>query len=109
MAINVLGVPFGFLEHHSVLLVLFRVCILFALPLAGRHPIAALLFQLVVVLFRELLDLPTLLDVVACGVVHWTTHPSVITIGRLMGALVTSGTLAPTRRGSSNCSGRSPG
>jgi hypothetical protein len=43
MAMYSLEVPFGFLEPHSILLVLFRVCLLFALPLAGRHAIAALL------------------------------------------------------------------
>jgi hypothetical protein len=32
MAIYALEVPFGLLEPHSILLVLFRVCLLFALP-----------------------------------------------------------------------------
>jgi hypothetical protein len=41
MAIYGLEVPFGFLEPHSVLLVLFRVCLLFALPLAGRRAAAS--------------------------------------------------------------------
>jgi hypothetical protein len=65
MAINSLEVPFGFLEPHSVLLVLFRVCRLFALPLVGRCTITVLLLQLLVVLFHELLDLPALLGTVA--------------------------------------------
>jgi hypothetical protein len=82
-AINSLEAPFGFLEPHSILLVLFRVCLLFALPLVGRCVVAALLFQLFAVLFCELLDLPALLDAVACGVVHWTMRPSVIAVGRL--------------------------
>jgi hypothetical protein len=43
IAIYGLEVPFGFLEPHSILLVLFRVCLLFALLLVGRHPVAALL------------------------------------------------------------------
>jgi hypothetical protein len=65
MAINSLEVPFSFLEPHSVLLVLFRVCRLFALSLVGRCTITVLLLQLLVVLFHELLDLPALLDIVA--------------------------------------------
>jgi hypothetical protein len=108
IAIYGLEVPFGFLEPHSILLVLFGVCLLFALPLAGRHAIATLLLQLLTVLFCELFDLPTLLDAVAHGVVLWTMGPSIITVGCLMGALVTSGTSAPTCRDSSNCGGRSP-
>jgi hypothetical protein len=50
MTIYGLEVPFGFLEPHFVLLVLFRVCLLFAIPLAGRCIIAALLLQLLAVL-----------------------------------------------------------
>jgi hypothetical protein len=87
MAIYGLEVPFGFLEPHSILLVLFKVCLLFALPLAGRRAITALLLQLLMVLFYELLDFPALLDVVEHGVVHWTMHPSIIAAGRLMGRL----------------------
>jgi hypothetical protein len=67
MATNGLEVPFGFLKHHSVLLVLFRVYLLFALPLVGRRTITALLLM---ILFHEHLDLPGLLGVVAHGVVH---------------------------------------
>jgi hypothetical protein len=70
MVIYGIEVPFGFLEPHSILLILFRVCLLFALPLAGRRAIAALLLQLLVVLFPELLDFSALLSVVARGVVH---------------------------------------
>jgi hypothetical protein len=70
MVIYGIEVPFGFLEPHSILLILFRVCLLFALPLAGRRAIAVLLLQLLVVLFPELLDFSALLSVVARGVVH---------------------------------------
>jgi hypothetical protein len=70
MTIYGLEIPFGFLEPHSVLLVLFRVYLLFALPLAGRRAVTVLLLQLLVVLFYEFLDLPTLLGAVAHGVVH---------------------------------------
>jgi hypothetical protein len=41
MAIYGLEVPFGFLEPHFVLLVLCRVCLLFALLLAGRRAAAS--------------------------------------------------------------------
>jgi hypothetical protein len=109
MAIYGLEVSFGFLEPHFVLLVLFRVCLLFALPLAGRRAVAALLLQQLAVLFHELLNFPALLGAVVHGVVHWTMHPSIIVVGRLIGALVASGTSAPTRCGSSNYGGRSPG
>jgi hypothetical protein len=87
MAIYGLEVPFGLLEPHSILLVLFRVCLLFALPLAGRHAITALLLPLLTVLFYELLDLPALLNTVAHRVVHWTTRPSIIAARLLMGVL----------------------
>jgi hypothetical protein len=73
MAIYGLEVPFGLLEPHYILLVLFRVCILFSLPLVGRHAISVLLLQLLTVLLHKLLDLVTLLSIVARGVVHWTT------------------------------------
>jgi hypothetical protein len=95
MAVYSLEVPFVLLEPHSVLLILFRVCLLFALPLAGRHVITMLLLQLLVVLFHELLDFLTLLSVVARRVVHWTMRLSVIAVRRLTGALVASGTSAP--------------
>jgi hypothetical protein len=95
MAVYGLEVPFVLLEPHSVLLILFRVCLLFALPLAGRHVITMLLLQLLVVLFHELLDFLTLLNVVARRVVHWTMRLSVIAVRRLTGALVASGTSAP--------------
>jgi hypothetical protein len=87
MDIYGLEVPFGFLEPHFVLLVLFRVCLLFALSLEGRRAIIALLLQLFTVLFYELLDLPALLDAVARGVMHWTTRPSFIAARCLMEAL----------------------
>jgi hypothetical protein len=67
IAIYDLEVPFGFLEPHFVL---FNVCLLFALSLKGRRTVAALLLQLLAVLFRELLDFLALLGAVVCGVVH---------------------------------------
>jgi hypothetical protein len=75
MSIYDLEVPFGFLEPHSILIVLFRVCLLFALPLAGRCTVTVLPLQLLTILFCELLDFSELLGGVSRGVVHWTTHP----------------------------------
>jgi hypothetical protein len=66
MAIYGLEIPFGLLEPHSILLVLFRVCLLFALLLAGRCTVTALLLQLLAVLFFELLDPPALGSVELC-------------------------------------------
>jgi hypothetical protein len=107
MAVYNPKVPFGLLEPQSVLLVLLRVFLLFALPLAGRHAIVALLLQLLVVMFCEFLDFPALLSVVVHRVVHWATRAFVIAAGRLMGAHVTSGALAPTHHGNSNSGGGS--
>jgi hypothetical protein len=109
MVIYGFEVPFGFVEPHYVLHVLFRVCHLFALLLARRRVVSALLLQLLVVLLHKLLDFPTLLGIVVRGVVHWTMRPSVITAGRLMRVLVTLGTSSPTHHGSHNYGGRSPG
>jgi hypothetical protein len=91
MAVYDLEVRFGLLEPHSILLVLIRVFLLFALPLVGRCVVVALLLQLLVVLFCEFLDFPALLSVVAHRVVHWATRSSVIAIGCLTEALVTLG------------------
>jgi hypothetical protein len=51
----------------------------------------------------EFLDFSALLSVVVRRVVHWAMRASVIAVRRLTGALVTSGTSAPTHRGSSSC------
>jgi hypothetical protein len=59
MAVYGLQFSFGLLEPQSVLLVLFRVFLLFALSLAGRRAFVALLLQLLAVLFHELLDFPS--------------------------------------------------
>jgi hypothetical protein len=77
MAIYGLEVPFGLLEPHSVLLVLFRVCLLFALPLVGRRAIIALLLQLLV---SALDNMPLhhhcrLLDGGACHLEDLGPHP----------------------------------
>jgi hypothetical protein len=82
MAVYGLEIPFGLLEPQSILLVLLGVFLLFALPLAGRRTIVALLFQLLAVLC-EFLDFPALLSDVARRVVHWATCTSVIAVGRL--------------------------
>jgi hypothetical protein len=107
MVVYGLEVPFGILEPQSVLLVLLGVFLLFALPLAGRCAIIVLLLQLLAVLFREFLDFPALLSVVACRVVYWAMCASIIAVERLMEALDTSGTSVPTRHGSSSYGGGS--
>jgi hypothetical protein len=59
------------------------------------------------VLLHEFLHFPILLSAMACRVVHWATCAFVITVRRLIGALVTSGTSTPTHRGSSYDGGSS--
>jgi hypothetical protein len=70
MVVYGLEVPFGLLEPQSVLLVLLRVFLLFALLLVRRCTVIALLLQLLTVLFYEFLDSPALLSVVARRFVH---------------------------------------
>jgi hypothetical protein len=70
MAIYDLQVPFGLLEPQSIVLVLLRVHLLFALPLAGRCAIITLLLHVLTVLLHEFLDFPALINVMVCRVVH---------------------------------------
>jgi hypothetical protein len=81
MAVYGLEVPFGLWEAQSVLLVLLGVFLLFALSLAGRCAVVALLLQLLMVLFHEFLDFPALLSIVVHRVVHWATRANVIASG----------------------------
>jgi hypothetical protein len=67
MAVYGIEVTFDFLEPYSVLLVLFRVYLLFTLPLAGRCAVAMPLLQLLVVLFCERLDFPALWCMELCA------------------------------------------
>jgi hypothetical protein len=92
MAVYGLEVPFGLLEPRSILL---RVFLLFALLLAGRRAIVALLLQLLTVLFSDFLDFPALLNVVTRRVVHWAMHTSIIIAGHLMGHLSPRGPQPP--------------
>jgi hypothetical protein len=92
MAVYGLEVPFGLLKSQFVLLGVF---LLFALPLARRCTVVALLLQLLTVLFYEFLDFPTLLIVVVRRVVHWATCTSAVAARCLTGALVTSGPWPP--------------
>jgi hypothetical protein len=62
--------PLGVLELHLLILVLLRIDLLFALPLAGRRDILAQLSMLLMELFHELLDFPALSDDVVRGVMH---------------------------------------
>jgi hypothetical protein len=89
-AIDGLQCPPGILELHIYAFLLLWVRFLFALPLAGRCAILALLLHLIAELFCELLDLPAFQCGMARGVVHRALHAAVITIGQLMGAFITS-------------------
>jgi hypothetical protein len=105
MVIDGLQVSFGFLEPQSVVLVLLRVHLLFALPLAGRRAISTLrlLLQLLVVLFRKLLDFPALSGTVAHVVVDRASGTSIVATRRLTRVfVVTSWATTPTCHCSSN-------
>jgi hypothetical protein len=105
MAVDGLQVPFGSLEPQIVILVLLGVYLLFALSFGSTLSLAGwrgtfallLLFQLLTVLFRELLDFPALSDDVVHGVVHRAMRATVITAGCLVGTLVTLWASIPTR------------
>jgi hypothetical protein len=81
VAIHGLQCPLGILKLHLCVLLLFGVHLSFALPLAGRRTILALLLHLFMELFCELLDLPTLRRGMSCGVMHRTLRTAVVTIG----------------------------
>jgi hypothetical protein len=71
VAVDDLDHPLGILELHVLLLVTLTGNLLLAFPLARRCAAAAwLLLLLLMELLHELLDLLTLLGVVAHGVVH---------------------------------------
>jgi hypothetical protein len=109
VAIDYLHLPLGVLECHLFILLLLRIHLSFALPLAGWHAFLALLLLLFVELFHKLPDLPGLTHVVARGVVHQASCTSVIATRCLMGALVTSWASGPTSCCSSSCGGGSTG
>jgi hypothetical protein len=98
VAIDGLQCPLGILKLHLCVFLLLGVDLLLALPLVGWRAILALL-HLFMELFREFLDLPTLHRGMARGVVHRALRATVVAIGWLTGAFVTSRTTtAPTRR-----------
>jgi hypothetical protein len=105
VAIDGPHLPLGILEHHFFALLLLWIHLLFALPLTGRRAFLEWLLLLLAKLLCELLDLLALSYAVACGVVHWALHATIITIGCLMGALVTLWASAPTNRYSSSSGG----
>jgi hypothetical protein len=73
------------LELHLLILVVLLDNLLLALPLPGRCAVSSwLLLLLLVKLFRKLLDLLTLLNVVVPIVVHWAPLVAVVTAGRLV-------------------------
>jgi hypothetical protein len=70
-AVDDLDHPLGVLELHLLLIVALMDNLLLACPLVRRHAVAArLLLLLLMEVLCELLDLLTLLGVVALGVVH---------------------------------------
>jgi hypothetical protein len=99
VVIDGLQCPPGILELHLYVFLLLWVHFLFALPLAERCVVLALLLHIVTKLFHELLDLPTFRRGMARGVVHRALHAVVVAIGQLTGAFVASWPpMAPTHR-----------
>jgi hypothetical protein len=96
VAVNGLHLPLGVLEHHLLILILLGVHLLFALTLSGRCELLARLLLYLTKLFHELLDFPTLTHVVTRRVMFQAPGIAIITVGQLMGALVTSRASAPT-------------
>jgi hypothetical protein len=105
VAVDDLDHPLGILELHVLLLVTLMGNLLLAFELARRCAAAAwLLLLLLMELLHELLDLLTLLGVVAPGVVHQAPWPALVTTGELAQSLVIVWAMAPTY-GCSNNSG----
>jgi hypothetical protein len=90
VAIDGLQCPPGILELHLYFFLLLWVHFLFALSLAGRHVVLALLLHLFMELFCELLKLSALRRAMALRVMHQALHAAVITIGQQTGAFLTS-------------------
>jgi hypothetical protein len=91
--------PVGILESHILILAALRGDLLFALLVPGRCAVTAWLQLLLLTeLFRELLDLLTLLSVVALGVVHRAPRTTFVVAGRLTWALVVMRATSPTSR-----------
>jgi hypothetical protein len=89
VAIDGLQCPPDILELHLYVFLFLWVRFLFALPLAGRRTVLALLLHIVVKLFCKLLDFPAFRCGMARGVVHRALRDAVVTIGQLTGAFVT--------------------
>jgi hypothetical protein len=77
-AIDGLHLPLGILECHFFIPLLFRIYLLFAFPLAGRHAFSARLLLSLTELLYELLDLPTLTRAVARRVMHHALPSSLL-------------------------------
>jgi hypothetical protein len=105
VAVDSLERHLGVLELYLLLLVALGEHLLLAFLLAGRHAVTArLLLLLLMKLFREILDLSALLDVVAPGVVHRAPWTALIGAEELLRSLVASWATAPTSH-CSRCSG----
>jgi hypothetical protein len=96
VAVDGLERSFSVLKCHLLIVVLMD-NLLLALPLPRRCAITVRLQLLLLVeLLRKPLDLPTLLDAVALGVVHWAPRTALIAAGGLSRLLVATWAMAPT-------------
>jgi hypothetical protein len=108
VAVDDVDRPLGVLQLHLLLLIAFTGNLLLVFPLAGRHVVTAwLLLLLLTKLFRELLDVRTLLGAVVSVVVHLAPRPALIAAGGLARPLVTAWVVAPTGQCSNNNGGGS--
>jgi hypothetical protein len=98
VAVDGFHLHLGILECHFFVPLFFKIHLLFALPLAGRHAFLMRLLLSFMKLFRELLDFLALTHAVACRVMHRASDATVVPAGRLIGAFVASWASAPTCR-----------
>jgi hypothetical protein len=78
VAVDGLHLPLGVLECHFFIPLLFRIYLLFALPLAKRHAFSVRLLLSLAELLHELLDLSILTSVVARRVMHQASSSSLL-------------------------------
>jgi hypothetical protein len=106
VVVDDLDCPLGVLEVHLLLLIAPQGNLLLAFPQTGRRAIAAwLLLLLLRELLCKLLDLPSLLGVVAPGVVHRAPGTTLVAAEGLPRPLVSTWATTPTSRSSSSDSG----
>jgi hypothetical protein len=99
VAVDGLERSFSVLKCHLLILLIVVLMdnLLLALPLPRRCAITVRLQLLLLAeLLRKPLDLPTLLDTVALGVVLWAPRTALVAAGGLSRSLVTTWAVAPT-------------